>query len=81
MFVFILLDWEYFLTTFFSVGSVNILTDLYILILLIVPMSRMQLSKRKRIGILGIFFDCISVRKAHPEYSSQQIEWILLLIA
>ena len=55
MFLFIFLNESKFLSLSYAVGSVNIVTDLYILILPMVPVSRMQLSKKKKIGVQCIF--------------------------
>lgn len=55
MFLFIFLDDTKFLSLSYAVGSVNIVTDFYILILPMVPVSRMQLSKNKKTGVQCIF--------------------------
>lgn len=55
MFLFIFLDPSQFLNLSYAVGSVNIVSDLYIFILPIVPVSRMQLSMKKKIGVQCIF--------------------------
>ena len=55
LFLFIFLDNSTYFTLSVTVGSVNIVTDFYILILPIAPVLRIPLSKRKRIGVLGIF--------------------------
>lgn len=55
LFLFLFLDPSKFLSLSYAVGSVNIVTDLYILILPMVPVSRMQLSRKKKIGVQCIF--------------------------